>query len=81
MEEARDPAVTSLPGNFHFAEGAGLCSIYDSYDTLDMLAQYWPLRIAQHNDRNDALGEILLKADVLVGGHKYFKSSYLRRFQ
>jgi len=59
--------VTSLLGNLHFAVGAGLGSIYGSYDMRYMLAQYWPLRIAQHDDRDCVNLQILLVPDILSG--------------
>jgi hypothetical protein len=40
-----------------------------------------PSRIAQDDNRNDTLREILLIADVLVGCHKYFKGRFFRRSQ
>jgi len=46
---------------------AGLGSIYGSYDMLYMLAQYWPLRIAQHDDRDCVNLQILLVPDILSG--------------
>ena len=59
--------VTSLLGNLHFAVGAGLGSIYGSYDMRYMLAQYWPLRIARHDDRDCVNLQILLVPDILSG--------------
>src|SRR4029077_21108745 len=72
---------TSLVGNFHFGVGARLCGIYGSYDTLYMLAQYEPSRISQNHNGDNALREVLLKADVLVGCKKQVKGGILRRFQ
>src|SRR5258708_23935217 len=37
--------------------------------------------IAKDHNRNHALREILLKANVLIGCQKYFKRSFVRRFQ
>ncbi len=68
---------TSLPGNLYFTIGAGLCSIYGSYDTLYISAQYGPLRMAQNNDRNCAHFKILLVPNILVGSDQHIESSVL----
>jgi hypothetical protein len=71
------PYATSSIGNLHFAVGARLCSIYGSYDTLYISAQYRPLSIAQNNDRNCAHFKILLVPNILVGSDQHIESSVL----
>jgi hypothetical protein len=66
---------TSSIRDLHFAVGSGLCSIYRSYDTLYMLAQYWPLRVVQHDDRDCVNLQILLVPDIFVGSDQYIESS------
>jgi len=42
-----------------------------------MQAQYWPLRIAQHDERDCANCQILLVADIFVGGDQHIESGVL----
>jgi hypothetical protein len=46
-----------------------------------MHAQYWPLRIAQHDERDCANRQILLVADIFVGGDQHIKSGVLSCLQ
>ena len=49
-------------------------------DTLNMQAEYWPSRITEHAERDCANRQVLLVADILVGGDEHIKSSGLGRF-
>jgi hypothetical protein len=53
-------------GDFDFRVTARRRRIHGRDDTLHMPAQYWPLRIAQHNERDCANRQILLVADILI---------------
>jgi hypoxanthine-guanine phosphoribosyltransferase len=45
-----------------------------------MQAEYWPSRITEHAERDCANRQVLLVADILVGGDEHIKSSGLGRF-
>jgi hypothetical protein len=45
-----------------------------------METQYWPSRITEHDERDCANRQVLLVADILVGGDEHIKSGGLGRF-
>jgi hypothetical protein len=65
----------------HFNVGARLCGIYGTYDTPYVPLENQLCGITENHNRNGALREILLIADVLVSGKKCLKRSFLLRLQ
>jgi hypothetical protein len=73
--------LTSLIRDFHFRIGTWFYCGYCRNNPIDVQADDRPSRIAEDNDCNDPIREILLVADVLVGGHKDIKCGFFRGCQ
>jgi hypothetical protein len=65
---------------FDFRVTARPRRVHGSDDTLYMQAQYWPLRIAQHDERDSVNRQVLLVADIFVGSDQHIKSRGLSGF-
>jgi len=57
---------------------AGFGRFHCCDNPIHILPQHWPLGIAQDDDRNCANREILLIANILVGGRQYVADYRLR---
>ena len=68
-------------GYFDFRVTARPRRVHGSDDTVHMQAQHWPLRIAQHDERDCANRQILLVADIFVGIDRHIKSGRLGGFE
>ena len=64
-------------GYFDFRLTARSRRVHGSDDALHVQAQYWPLRITHHDERDCANRQILLVADIFVGGDQHIKSGVL----
>jgi len=74
---ARLSGLVSAFGYFDFGVTARPRRVHGSDDTLHMQAQYWPLRIAQHGERDCAKRQILLVADIFVESDQRINSGGL----
>jgi len=63
--------------NLNFRVSTRSRRVHRHYDLWDRQTNEPPSPSAQHNDGYLASFEILLVADVLVGGYKYVKSGFL----
>jgi hypothetical protein len=67
--------------NIHFHIGAGQSGIDGSDDALNMGSESGPLGVADYNNRDLPLLEVLLILKVLIAGHEHFESVLLGRVE
>lgn len=75
---SRKPSSSGRIRQVHFNVLTRLGSIDGRYDCREVALNPWPTGGLQHNDRQTAIGEILLVLEVAVGGDEDLKSVRFR---